>query len=90
LVGQFVARSVTTNPTFSFGDPKPVPRRFPVAPPVTPRTFDISGDGRIISVVASSATDSAGRASAGSVLAPAEVVVILNWFEELKTKVTGR
>jgi serine/threonine-protein kinase len=88
LVGQFVARSITTQPTISFGNPVPVPRGFPVAPPVTPRTFDVTGDGRIISVVARRTADSTGgSAVSGTMLAPSEVMVVLNWFEELKAKV---
>lgn len=90
LVGQFVARSITTQPTFSFGNPVPVPRRFPVAPPMTPRTFDITADNRIISIVTRRTSDSASSAESASMLAPSEVVVILNWFEELRTRVRTR
>jgi hypothetical protein len=86
LYGQFVMRSITTQPSFAFGNPVQVPRAFPVAAPVTPRTFDIAPDGRVIGVIA---VDSASRSgqSIPSITAIDEVTVVINWFEELKAKV---
>jgi serine/threonine-protein kinase len=92
LVGQFVVRSITTGPSFSFGNPQPVPRQFPVAAPVTPRTYDVTRDGRVISVFVREA-DGEGRrglpGSSASVLT-LEVTVVTNWFEELKARVRPR
>ena len=85
-VGQFLKRSVTTSPSFSFGNPVPLPRTFPVAAPVTPRTFDIASDGRVIGVISRDTTASRGQA-ASAPQAVTEVLVVLNWFEELKVKV---
>ena len=58
-------------------------RGFGAATPFTPRTFDIMTDGRIVAVV------TAGQIQDGS---PAqaqvqEIKVVLNWHEELKSKV---
>ena len=85
-VGTFVKRSITTGPSVTFGNPVTVPRRFPVAAPVTPRTFDIGIDGRVVSVIGGDTTSSVRTATAlqGAIN---EVMVVLNWFEELKAKV---
>jgi len=49
-VGRFVARRISTHSGVSFGNPVSVPRSFPVAAPGSPRTFDVTPDGRIVSV----------------------------------------
>jgi len=77
---QFMAVSVTTEPTFAFTDPVALPRRFGLAPPASPRPYDILPDGRIVAVAA------AGEIGPGA----GEVRVVLGWFEELKTKVPVR
>ena len=87
-VGAFVKRPITTGTSVTFGNSVPVPRRFPVAAPGTPRTFDITPDNRVISVVArDTAQSSANPTSASSPIAISEITVVLNWFEELKAKV---
>ncbi|HZI28946.1 MAG TPA: protein kinase [Gemmatimonadaceae bacterium] len=86
LYGQFVMRSITTQPSFTFGNPVQVPRAFPVAAPVTPRTFDIAPDGRVIGVIAVDSANRSGQ-SVPSIAAIDEVTVVINWFEELKAKV---
>ena len=85
-VGEFFMRSITTLPSFAFGNPVRVPRSFPVAAPVTPRTFDISDDGRVIGVINRDST-SAGQTRAMVPQAITHVTVVINWFEELKAKV---
>ena len=88
LVGQLVARSVTTGPTFAFGNPVQIPRTFPVAAPTTPRTFDITPDRRVIGVIAGTVSPDGRAAGSGtSTAATPEVVVVINWFEELKARV---
>ena len=87
-VGAFVKRPITTGTSVTFGNSVPVPRRFPVAAPGTPRTFDITPDNRVISVVARDTSQSSANPT--SALAPSaimEITVVLNWFEELKVKV---
>jgi eukaryotic-like serine/threonine-protein kinase len=87
-VGTFVRRPITTGPSVTFGNPVQVPRRFPVAAPVTPRTFDINIDGRVVGVIGRDTTSSISGTTATSVqTAITEVTVVLNWFEELKAKV---
>jgi Tol biopolymer transport system component len=74
---QFMAVSVHTQPTFGFTTPVKVPRRFALAPPVSPRPYDVLPDGRFVAV------DVAGQA--GELGSP-DIHVVLNWFEELKKK----
>jgi serine/threonine-protein kinase len=80
--GQFVAVSVTTRPTFTFGNPVLVPRLFFVERgPGFERNNDITRDGkRFLGVVA------AGQTASGAPTAP-QIQVVLNWFEELKARV---
>lgn len=78
-VGRFVAVTVTTQPSFAVTNPVSVPRAFPTANPVTPRTFDITPGGKFVGVV------TAGQAQAGAPQS-AQVQVVLNWFEELKAR----
>jgi eukaryotic-like serine/threonine-protein kinase len=76
--GRFMAVTVrTTEPSFTVTSPVPVPRGFGAANPSSPRTFDIMRDGRILGV------GTPGQSGTG----PAQIRVVLNWFEELKTKV---
>lgn len=44
----FSSVTVTTQPTVTFGNPKPVPRLFPPGTTVTPRHYDLMPDGRMI------------------------------------------
>jgi serine/threonine protein kinase len=79
--GQFVAVSVTTRPTFTFGNPVPVPRPFVERGSGFERNNDITLDGkRFLGVVA------AGQTASGAPAAP-QIQVVLNWFEELKARV---
>jgi Tol biopolymer transport system component len=79
--GQFVAVSVTTRPTFSFGNPVSVPRPFVERGPASERNNDITRDGkRFLGVVA------AGQTASGAPAAP-QIQVVINWFEELKARV---
>ena len=74
---QFMSVSVRTGPVFGLTAPVPVVRRFGLAPPASPRPYDILPDGRIVSV------DSVNLA--GDQRSP-QIQVVLNWFEELKAK----
>jgi serine/threonine-protein kinase len=79
--GQFVAVSVTTRPTFTFGNPVLVSKPFVERGPGSERNNDITLDGkRFLGVVTAGQTASAASA------AP-QIQVVLNWFEELKAKV---
>jgi Tol biopolymer transport system component len=80
--GGFEAVSVVTRPTFAFGNPVTVPRAFPVASPNMPRAFDVMPNGKIVSVAV------AGEAAtAETSTLPTQVYVVLNWFDELTTRV---
>jgi hypothetical protein len=81
----FVAMSVTTRPTFTFGNPVPVPRRFVDRGPAFERNNDITLDGkRFLGVVA------AGQNDASGALAAPQIQVVLNWFTELQQRVPTR
>ena len=55
----------------------PLTRRFGLAPPQNPRPYDMLPDGRIVSVdAASMATEQRSQ----------QIQIVLNWFEELKSK----
>jgi hypothetical protein len=77
--GQFESVSVTTQPTFAFGKHVAVPRPFPGAAPSVRRPYDITPDGRFVSAIP------AGQSASGRPTAP-QIQVVLNWFEELKTR----
>jgi hypothetical protein len=79
-VGGFEVVSVATTPTIAFGNPAPVARAFPTASPTTPRTFDLSPDGGMVSAI------NAGGVP-GRIMLP--IHVVLNWFSELNARVAG-
>jgi serine/threonine-protein kinase len=80
-ISQFVAMSVTTRPTFTFGNPVPVPSGFLGHGQNAERNNDITPDGkRFLGVVA------AGQTASGAPAVP-QIQVVLNWFEELKARV---
>ena len=80
--GQLVAVSVTTRPTFTFGNPVSVPRPFAPSSSGSERNHDITLDGkRFLGVVP------AGQTASGASAAPQMIQVVLNWFEELKARV---
>jgi hypothetical protein len=80
--GQFVAVSVTTRPTFTFGNPVSMPILFVERGPGLERNNDITLDGkRFLGVVA------AGQNTASGAAAAPQIQVVLNWFEELKARV---
>ena len=74
----------TTGSTFSAGTPRRV-FDTPYAAPAYSRTYDVSPAGRRFLMIKESA--GAGQPSATT---PATMVVVLNWFEELKVRVGAR
>jgi serine/threonine-protein kinase len=81
--GGFEAVSVTTQPTFAFGNPVAVPHPFQLGPAAARRTYDITPDGQFVGLIP------AGQAEALTPVAP-EVQVVLNWFTELQQRVPTR
>jgi hypothetical protein len=84
--GQFVAVSVTTRPTFTFGNPVPMgPRFFIDRGPTFERNNDITRDGkRFLGVVG------AGQSPRSAAPAAPQIQVVLNWFTELQQRVPTR
>jgi Tol biopolymer transport system component len=85
LPAGFVAVALTTQPTFTVGNPVQAPqgRLFDVIGPESPRRYDTTPDGRILGIV------TAARTPSGAAAAP-EIQVVLNWSEELKQRVPTR
>jgi Tol biopolymer transport system component len=79
-----LAVSVTTQPSFAFGNALPV--FFPpgTAGPAVVRNYDMAPDGRAIGVVP------AGQTTQSEALAAQQIQVVLNWTEELKRLVPTR
>ena len=74
----FGVLSVTTRPGFTFGNPVEIPGgglRFTNSR--TPRTYDVTPDGKFIGMVPPGSTETDGSAAL-------HIQVVLNWFEELK------
>jgi Tol biopolymer transport system component len=78
-VGGFEAVSVTTQPTFAFGNAAAVQRNFQLGPTSVRRAYDIMPDGKFVGLV------QPGQTSAGT-SADSQIQVVLNWFEELKQR----
>ena len=78
------AIDVRTEPAFSFGQPSPLP--FPQVTQTDPglRNFDITPDRRQFLILPF------GNSAAGPTPAPAQINVVLNWFEDLKQRVPVR
>ena len=83
------AVTVTTQPTFAFGNPTPI-----TIPPYwwdsfndVARQYDVEADGQrfVGLILAGSATSNDASASTNP-----EIRVVLNWFEELKARVPNK
>jgi eukaryotic-like serine/threonine-protein kinase len=76
--GQFKAVSVTAKTgSFEFTAPESLPRRFGLAPPNHPRSFDILPDGRIVGINTPPDTETTAN----------WIHVVQHWTEEVRTKV---
>jgi Tol biopolymer transport system component len=81
---QFAVRTVTTQPTFAFGDPILIPRGFTEGlSPASQRGYDVTPDGRFVGIVQPE------PAQSGTPI-PARIEVVVNWFEELKSRAPTR
>jgi Tol biopolymer transport system component len=76
----FEAVSVTTEPTFAFGNPVAVPRSFQAAAPEQRRVYDITPNGKFLGLMPAGETGSR----------PTQIEVVLNWFEELRARVPAQ
>ncbi len=73
----FESVSVTTEPTFTFGNAVAVPKQFELAPAWSRRAYDITPGGKFVGLVP------AGQTESNFTIAP-QIEVVLNWTEELK------
>ncbi|MEO8020004.1 MAG: protein kinase [Pseudomonadota bacterium] len=73
-LGDFDAVRVTTEPTFTFGNPVRVPRDFLPGPPDARRVYDVTPDGRFVGLI----SKSVGYADE---LTGSKIHVILNWLQ---------
>jgi hypothetical protein len=74
--GGFEVVTVTTQPTFAFGNPNPITRPFQLGPPAARRSYDVTPDGRFLGLT--TMADERGSSSSP------QIHVVINWFEELK------
>jgi serine/threonine-protein kinase len=79
----FESVSVTMQPVFSVGNPQTLSVPFELGPPQARRAFDMTPDGRFLGLILG------GGGQMGAGLSP-QVHVVLNWFEELKARVSSR
>jgi serine/threonine protein kinase len=82
--GRFAVVSVTTQPAFTFSDPVALPRGTPSffeGGPLNTRQNDVGLDHRVVGVF---------PGAPGAAVAFQEYRVVLNWFEELKSRVPVR
>jgi hypothetical protein len=78
--GGFEAVSVTTQPTFAFGNPVAIPQKFQLGPASARTSYDITPGGKFVGLI------TAGQMEFGPPTAP-QIQVVLNWTEELKARV---
>jgi Tol biopolymer transport system component len=83
--GLTAAIRITTRPNFAFSDPTPLPRGLLYTRAnLSPRNFDITPDGkRFIGVI------DANQTQTGSPAAP-QIQLVINWFEDLKQRMSAR
>jgi hypothetical protein len=81
--GLFQAVSVTTEPALSLGNPVAVPRILYLGQPTTRTSYDTTPDGGFVGLVTAGQT-SYVRGSDN------QIHVVLNWFEELRSRVPSR
>ena len=74
--GQFKSVPVVTRPAFRFGQAVPLPRPFGPAHTLKPRAYDVLPDGRFL-----------GVHPAAQDIAAGQIVVVLDWFAELRSRV---
>jgi serine/threonine-protein kinase len=76
--GAFGAVTFTTKPAVAFGNPVAVPRPFQTGPPQLRRQYDMTRSGKVVGLNTPGLNQTSG---------PSPILVVLNWFEELKQRV---
>ncbi len=79
-LGEFEAVSITTQPTFAFGNAVRVPRPFQPGGPNMRTWYDVTPSGKFLGLIPPGQADALTRANA-------EIQVVLNWFEDLRARV---
>ncbi len=79
-IREFEAVSITTEPAFAFGNAVKVPRPFGPGAPNSRTLFDVTPEGKFLALLPPGSTD-------GTVRSPSQIVVVLNWFDELRSRV---
>jgi len=77
---QMASVTVDTRGGVTFGSPQPVAKPFNQGGPTRVRNFDITPAGKFVGVIPTSRTISTSP----------QILVVLNWFEELRAKAPGR
>jgi hypothetical protein len=77
--GQLWSVEVATQPRFSFGPPKVIPRVFREQGPRVPREYDVTADGQKF----------IGAFVPGVTSGPAQLHVVVNWFAALRRRMAS-
>jgi len=80
--GQFAVTGITTKPVFMFGKSTALPRRFLGGNPQARRPYDITRAGKFVSPIQPGLTASAQTEAM-------RIEVVLNWFEDLRGRVSA-
>jgi Tol biopolymer transport system component len=81
---------VTTHPTFGFGNPVIVPKAFQGGPPASRTSYDITSDGKFVGLISAGQTEHVAEQTDHVLGSLKEIRVVLNWFEDLKTRASAR
>jgi eukaryotic-like serine/threonine-protein kinase len=79
-LGEFEAVTITTQPTFAFGNAVRVPRPFQPGAPNMRTWYDVTPSGKFVGLIPPGQANAFTRANS-------EIQVVLNWFEELRARV---
>jgi hypothetical protein len=79
--GGFEVVSVSTDNGLAFGKPATVPRSFQLNPPQARRSYDVTPGGLIVAVI---------LPGSGDATTAAQFEVVLNWFQELRRRMSGK
>jgi Tol biopolymer transport system component len=79
-IGEFEAVTITTQPTFAFGNAVQVPRPFSPGAPNMRTWYDVTPSGKFLGLIPRGPPNAFTRANS-------EIQVVLNWQEELKQRV---
>jgi Tol biopolymer transport system component len=79
-LGELEAVTITTQPTFAFGNAVRVPRPFQPGAPNMRTWYDVTPSGKFVGLIPPGQANAFTRANS-------EIQVVLNWFEDLRARV---